>query len=236
MPRELEVSRARSVPKQHRSSASPLRVAVPKGRVLRALADRFERAGVERDLLLGADRTLIRDSADGRYRFSLLKPDDVPTHVEYGAADVGIAGRDVLVERGYELYAPLDLGLGRCRMVVAARGPEALVPPRGRPIRVATKYPTIAERHFARRGWPAEIVFLQGSVELGPLTGLTDVIVDLVETGTTLRDNGLRELDEVMRVSSVVVVNRTALKLRRAEVAALLAALADDGEASRRRP
>lgn len=207
-------------------ASAPLRVAVPKGRVLRSLVERFARAHVDPAVLLNDDRTLVRDTRDGRYRFSLLKPDDVPTHVEYGAADVGIAGRDVLAERGYDLYAPLDLGIGRCRMVVAALGSESLVPPRGRPIRVATKYPAIAERHFAKRGWPVEIVFLQGSVELGPLTGLTDVIVDLVETGTTLRDNGLVELDEVMQVSSVVVVNRSSLKLRREAVQALLDALA----------
>jgi ATP phosphoribosyltransferase len=152
----------------------------------------------------------------------LLKPDDVPTYVEYGAADLGVCGRDVLMERPCEVYQPLDLGVGRCRMVVA--GVAGRPPPSGVP-RVATKYPRTATEHFARRGVQAEIIFLHGSVELGPIAGLSDLIVDLVETGATLAHNGLEEIEEVARVSSVLVANRAAYKLRHARIRAVVDAL-----------
>ncbi|MFO0569871.1 MAG: ATP phosphoribosyltransferase [Polyangiaceae bacterium] len=194
---------------------NPLTIAVPKGRVTRPLTELFERAGIDASALLSDDRRLTRDSADGSLRFLLLKPDDVPTYVEYGAADLGVSGRDVLLERRYELYQPLDLGIGRCRMVVAAqRGSVAPAVPR-----VATKYQHIASEYFARRGIQAEIIYVQGSVELAPLVGLAHLIVDLVETGTTLSENDLEERELVLDVSSVLVANRAQYKLRRAEVA-----------------
>jgi ATP phosphoribosyltransferase len=196
-----------------------LTIALPKGRVLRALAPLLERAGIDSAALLVDDRTLIRDVASAGLRFLLLKPDDVPTYVEYGAADLGVCGRDVLLERPCEIYQPLDLGIGRCRMVVAGvvgREPPSDVP------RVATKYPRCAADHFARRGVQAEIVSVQGSVELAPLTGLADLIVDLVETGATLAQNGLDERDEVARISSVLVANRAAYKLRQDRVRPLV--------------
>src|SRR5687767_5119748 len=143
----------------------PLTIAVPKGRVIRALAPLFSRAGIDPAPLLADDRKLIRESADGRVRFLLLKPDDVPTYVEYGTADLGVSGRDVLRERRYDLYQPLDLDVGRCRMVVAGR-PDASVPAVPR---VATKYPRTAAEHFATLGIQAEIIYVQGSVELAPL-------------------------------------------------------------------
>lgn len=200
----------------------PLTIAVPKGRVLRQLAPLFERAGVDTSTLLADDRRLTRDTPDGRVRFLLLKPDDVPTYVEYGAADLGIVGRDVLLERRYDLYQPLDLGIGVCRMVVAApvgRGPLPDVP------RIATKYARIAADHFAARGVQAEIIYVQGSVELAPLVGLADLIVDLVETGSTLKENHLEVIEEVCRISSVVVANRASYKLRADDVGPLVAAL-----------
>lgn len=190
---------------------SPLTIAVPKGRVLKALAPLLRRGGIDPASLLQDDRTLIRQTADGLLRFLLLKPDDVPTYVEYGAADLGICGRDILSERALDLYQPLDLEIGVCRMVVAGLPGTSLdadVP------RVATKYPRTAAAHFARRGVQAEIIYVQGSVELAPLTGLADVIVDLVETGETLVQNGLAVLENVARVSSVVVANRASYKLR----------------------
>ena len=162
---------------------SGLTIAVPKGRVLRSLAALFERAGVDAACLLADDRRLIRETPDRSLRFLLLKPDDVPTYVEYGAADLGVSGRDMLLERRYELYQPLDLEIGRCRMVVAARRGVG-VPPVPR---VATKYPRVTGDHFARSGIQAEIIYVQGSVELAPLVGLADLIVDLVETGVTLQ-------------------------------------------------
>jgi ATP phosphoribosyltransferase len=209
-----------------------LTIALPKGRVLKVVVPLLMRAGVDADVLLVDDRTLVRDIPAAGLRFLLLKPDDVPTYVEYGAADLGVCGRDVLTERPCDLYQPLDLGIGRCRMVVA--GVLGRAPPAGVP-RIATKYPRIATEHFARRGVQAEVIFVQGSVELAPLVGLSDLIVDLVETGVTLVQNGLEERDQIMRVSSVLVANRAAYKLRQDRVVPLVDALrgAVDGAARR---
>ena len=201
----------------------PLTIAVPKGRVQKALSALFVRAGLDSLALDGDDRRLVRDSADGAMRFLLLKPDDVPTYVEFGAADIGVSGRDVLLERRYDLYQPLDLGIGRCKMVVAApivRPPLPDVP------RVATKYPRITAEHFASRGRQVEVIFVQGSLELAPLVGLADLIVDVVETGTTLRENKLEVVEDVTMISSVIVANRAAYKLRSSEIAPLIDLLA----------
>jgi ATP phosphoribosyltransferase len=199
-----------------------LTMALPKGRVLKAVAPLLVRAGVDPSTLLADDRSLIRESPAAGLRFLLLKPDDVPTYVEYGAADVGVCGRDVLMERASDVYQPLDLGIGRCRMVVA--GVVGRQPPTGVP-RVATKYPRIAADHFARRGVQADIVTVQGSVELAPLVGLADLIVDLVETGATLVQNGLEEREDVAQISSFLVANRAAYKLRHDRVRPLMDAL-----------
>jgi ATP phosphoribosyltransferase len=198
-----------------------LTIAVPKGRVLKSIAKLLTKAGIDAEPLLTDDRTLIRQVSSD-LRFLLLKPDDVPTYVEYGAADLGVCGRDVLIERASELYQPLDLRMGVCRMVVAAAMGEP--PPSGFP-RVATKYPRTAAAHFARRGMQAEIVYVQGSVELAPLTGLAELIVDIVETGSTLVQNGLEEREEVAKISSVLVANRASYKLRRDVIAPLIAKL-----------
>jgi ATP phosphoribosyltransferase len=209
-------------PEGRASREEPLTIAVPKGRVLRTLAALLARAGLETSALLADDRTLIRH-VPGGYRFLLLKPDDVPTYVEYGAADLGVCGRDVLDERASDLLRPLDLGIGRCRMVVAGladdSGKRALS---GGFPRVATKYPRTAAAHFARRGVQAEVVNVQGSVELAPITGLAELIVDLVETGSTLAQNGLEEREVVSRVSSLLVANRASFKLRQAQIAPLV--------------
>jgi ATP phosphoribosyltransferase len=202
---------------------SPLTIAIPKGRVTRALAPLFERAGIDPSPILADDRRLIRESADGRLRFLLLKPDDVPTYVEFGTAELGVSGRDVLNERGYDLFQPVDLGVGRCRLVVAG-APDQAVPPVPR---VATKYPRTALQHFGAKGVQAEVIYVQGSVELAPLVGLSDLIVDLVESGTTLRDNGLVEIETIAPVSSVLVTNPSLYKLRHDEIAPLIAKLRD---------
>ena len=171
---------------------------------------------------------MVRESeGEIHLRLLLLKPDDVPTYVEYGAADVGVVGRDVLLERGSDVYVPLDLGIGRCRMVVAA--PVGSSAPRARTghvPRVATKYPRIATAHFAARGDEVEVIYVQGSVELGPIVGLSEMIVDLVETGETLRQNGLAVRETVCEVSAVVVANKVGMKLRRPQIERLLASLA----------
>ncbi len=158
------------------------------------------------------------ESADGTLAWVFLKPDDVPTYVEYGAADLGVSGRDTLLERRHDLYTPVDLGIGRCRLVVAA--------PRGKPIpdvpRVATKYPRVAAEHFAKRGVQAEVIPVHGSVELAPLVGLADAIVDIVETGTTLKENDLEIVEVVAEVSTLFVANRSAYKLRAREIQPLV--------------
>jgi ATP phosphoribosyltransferase len=200
---------------------SPVTLAIPKGRVTRALAPLFERAGIDPSPILGDERRLIRESADGTLRFLLLKPDDVPTYVEYGTAELGVCGRDVLRERRYDLYQPLDLGVGKCRLVVAGP-PGKQVPPVPR---IATKYPRMATEHFASRGIQAEVVYVQGSVELAPLVGLADLIVDLVESGATLRDNDLVEHETIAPISSVLVANPSLYKLRHAELEPLVARL-----------
>jgi ATP phosphoribosyltransferase len=197
-----------------------LTLAIPKGRVLKVLAPLLEAAGIDMKPVLDDDRKLIKETTGG-LRFLLLKPDDVPTYVEYGAADLGVSGRDVLLERRYDLYQPLDLGIGKCRMVVAGRV-DQVIPPVPR---VATKYPRIATEYFASRGVQAEVIFVQGSVELAPLVGLADVIVDIVETGSTLRENGLVERELICPISSVVVANRAQMKLRLAEIDPLIGAL-----------
>lgn len=174
----------------------------------------FAQAGLDAQCLAADDRRLVRESEDGSLRFLLLKPDDVPTYVEFGAADIGVSGRDVLLERRYDLYQPLDLGIGRCRMAVAA--------PRGAVIpavpRVATKYPRVATDYFAAQGIQAEVVFVQGSVELAPLVGLAHLIVDIVETGSTLRENNLEVREEICQISSVLVANKAQYKLRHDDI------------------
>ncbi len=199
----------------------PLTIAIPKGRITRVLAPLFRRAGIDPTPIEADDRRLVRESEDGSLRFLLLKPDDVPTYVEYGTAELGVSGRDVLRERGYDLYQPLDLGIGRCRLVVAGpSGAEMTSVPR-----IATKYPRIASEYFASRGVQAQIIYVQGSVELAPLVGLSDFIVDLVESGATLRDNHLVELETILPVSSVLVANRSLYKLRHRQIHPLVARL-----------
>ncbi len=210
------------------SSDGALVLAIPKGRLLRQLTPKLVAAGVSRDALTEHDRRLQRSATlDGiPLRILLLKPDDVPTYVEYGAADVGVVGRDVLMERGSDLYVPMDLGIGRCSLVVAAMDGPALPRALGHVPRVATKYPRLATAYFAAQGVEVDVVYVQGSVETAPLVGLSEMIVDLVETGETLRQNGLVVRDVVCEVSAVVVANRVGMKLRRDEVSRILRALA----------
>jgi ATP phosphoribosyltransferase len=198
--------------------ARPLTIAIPKGRILKALAPLFERAGLDAAPFFETDRRLVRPSADGAIAYVFLKPDDVPTYVEYGAADLGVSGRDTLLERRFDLYTPVDLGIGRCRLVVAA--PEGAVVPDVP--RVATKYPRVAAEHFAKRGVQAEIIQVSGSVEIAPILGLSHLIVDVVETGATLRENKLAVLETVAEVSTVLIANRAAYKLRAAQIRPLV--------------
>ena len=206
----------------------PITIALPKGRTLGPVAELFARAGVDLgDALDESSRALVRKGTFGDQPLDLLllKSDDVPTYVEYGTADLGICGRDILVERDADLYQPIDLGLGRCRLVVAGKVQPTARDNGLRMPRIATKYPRTAEAHFVRKGVQVEIVNVQSSVELAPLTGLADLIVDLVETGTTLAQNGLEVKEEILRVSTLVVANRASYPLRQDAIGPLVNAL-----------
>jgi ATP phosphoribosyltransferase len=200
-------------------------VAVPKGRLLEEASALFERAvGVSPRKLLEGTRKLAADAPAAGLRFISIRAGDVASYVEHGAAAVGIVGLDVLREEPRDLYEPLDLGIGRCTVIVAR--PRAARPlPRGVAPRVATKYVSIAAHHFASKGVPAEIIPLHGSIEVAPSLGLADAIVDITETGETLRANGLVVEEEVLEVSARLVVNRVALKLHAERLRRLIAAL-----------
>ncbi len=197
-----------------------LTLALSKGRIFEECLPLLARLGL--DPAGDVDRLLRVPSQTAGISLLIIRPADVPTYVEYGAADLGIVGKDVLMENGSaELYEPLDLGIAQCRLSVAAKKDAAPRDPRRR-LRVATKYPEIARRHFADRGEQVEIIKLYGSMELAPLVGLADVIVDLVATGGTLRANGLVETEVICQVSSRLVVNKAAMKTKHARISALL--------------
>ncbi len=199
-----------------------LRIAVPRGALFAGTLDLLDGLGVDTAEVRSNDRKLLFDDAG----IVTMRPSDVPTYVEHGAADIGVTGKDVLLEQPErEVYELLDLGFGRCEMVVAARrGDDALgesLRRLGR-VRVATKYPGIAARHFAATGRQAEIVAVKGSVELAPLTGLVDGIVDLTATGRTLAENDLEVVEEIVTCTARLVANPVAHKLRAAEIDALV--------------
>ncbi|HVH99732.1 MAG TPA: ATP phosphoribosyltransferase [Enhygromyxa sp.] len=204
-----------------------LTFALPKGRILDQAIPLLAAAGVDiADALEQAGRKLLFELETGE-RILLVKPVDVPTYVEHGIADFGIAGLDTLREQGRDLYEPVDLGIGRCRLAVAEpvhgiRGPGLQ---RGMSLRVATKYPACALRHYRSKGIQPDIIPLFGSVELGPVTGLADQIVDLVESGETLRQNHLVEVETIFEVSSRLIVNAASLRLKQPAVSRTIAAL-----------
>lgn len=200
-----------------------LTIALAKGRLAEKTAVLLEGAGVDCTELKEDSRKLILSDEKNKIRFFLAKPADVPTYVEYGAADIGVVGRDTLLEEGRDLYEVLNLGFAKCRMCVA--GPKEL---EGRMdevtiSRVATKYPEIARQYFRHhRRESVEIIKLSGSIELAPLVGLADVIVDLVETGRTLKDNGLVVLDDIADISARLIVNRVSMKMESERIGALI--------------
>jgi ATP phosphoribosyltransferase len=200
-------------------------LAVPKGRLLEESSLLFERAlGVSPKKLLDGTRKLAADAPSAGLRFISIRAADVASYVEHGAAEVGIVGLDILREEPRDLYEPLDLGIGRCSVIVA--WPKDARPlPRGVAPRVATKYLSLAAHHFAQKGIPAEIIPLHGSIEVAPSLGLADAIVDITETGETLKANGLVVEESVLEVSARLVVNRVALKLHAERLRRLITAL-----------
>lgn len=214
--------------------SSGIILALPKGRILDEAVPLFARAGIDLSPVKAGSRRLIfdlpmdaRGGAREQLRVLVIRDADVPTYVEHGAADVGIAGRDVLEEQGRDLYEPLDLGIGRCRLCVAEPmrdGAAAGGSDEGH-LRYATKFPNLTRRYLEEKGVVAEVIKLYGSIELSPLTGLSDRIVDLVSSGETLRQHKLREVETLLEVTARLVVNRASLKLKRTPIDGLLARL-----------
>jgi ATP phosphoribosyltransferase len=211
----------------HARGEGPLRIAVPRGALLGGTLDALDAIGIDTSEVRGESRSLIFE-AEG-ITLVTMRPSDVPTYVEAGAADVGITGKDVLLEQHDRVvYELLDLGFGRCRMVLAGRkGDQSLGESQRRlgMMRIATKYPRTAERHFEQTGRQVEVIEVKGSVELAPLIGLADGIVDLVATGRTLEENDLEVREEILECTARFVANRVAHKLRAREVDGLTAKL-----------
>ncbi|WP_296808998.1 ATP phosphoribosyltransferase [Thiocapsa sp.] len=203
---------------------TPLTIALSKGRIFDETLPLLAHAGIEPLEDPETSRKLILETNMAHVRFLIIRASDVPTYVQYGAADLGVSGKDVLLEHGGEgLYEPLDLGIARCRLMVA--GLPDVAAPTTRRLRIATKYVKSAERYYASKGEQVEIIKLYGSMELAPLVHLSDRIVDLVESGNTLKANGLVPLEHIADISSRLVVNKASWKMKHAAVTSLLGAL-----------
>lgn len=201
-----------------------LTFALAKGRLAKQTLGLLEQVGITCEEMKDPDtRKLLFVNEELKVKFFLAKASDVPTYVEYGAADIGVVGKDTILEEGRNLYEVMDLNLGKCRMCVC--GPESAreLLQKNEIIRVATKYPNIAKDYFhSQKNQTVEIVKLNGSVELAPIVGLSEVIVDIVETGTTLRENGLEVLEEICPLSARIVVNQVSLKMEHQRIRKLL--------------
>jgi ATP phosphoribosyltransferase len=213
----------------------PLTLALPRGRILEEAIELFGRAGIDLSPVTAAraGRRLIIPLEQEGLRVLIVRDTDVPAYVEHGAADLGIAGRDVLEEQGRDLYEPVDLGIGRCRISVAEPVDRPVDEAAHLHLRYATKFPEITRRHLQARGIVAEVIKLYGSIEIAPLVGLADRIVDLVSTGETLRQHHLREVETVMEVSARLCVGRAAAKMAADRIDDLVRRL-DSASAARR--
>lgn len=197
-----------------------LNIALPKGRLGDAVYKRFAAIGYDCPLYFDKSRKLVIENVAAGVRYFLVKPSDVAIYVELGTADVGVVGKDILLETEPDVYELLDLGLGRCRVAVA--GPNDYVEDTGATLRVATKYVNIAKKYYVGRSRDIEIIKLNGSIELAPLLGLSDVIVDIVETGSTLRENNMKVLQEIMPISARLIANKASYKFKGAAIDKLL--------------
>ena len=211
-----------------------INVALPKGRLGEKVYSIFEKSGYECSELREENRKLTFENKQAGVRYFWVKPSDVAIYVEHGAADVGVVGKDVLLEGGSDVYELLDLGFGKCRMAEAA--PVGFREDRQRPLRVATKYPAIARRFYAAQSREIEIIKLNGSIELAPLLGLSDVIVDIVETGTTLRQNNLEVTREILPISARFIANKAAMKFKEPAISRLLSRIQDQLNQKEERP
>lgn len=202
-----------------------LTIALSKGRIFKETLPLLAHAGIEPVDDPETSRKLILDTNQDEVKLVIIRAADVPTYVQYGAADIGVAGKDVLMEHGGGgLYEPLDLRIARCRMMVA--GPQGATQPAGR-LRIATKYVNSTRRYFAAKGRQVEIIKLYGSMELAPLVGLADFIVDVVDTGNTLKANGLVPMDHIADISSRLVINKAAMKMKSARMKTFMASMAE---------
>lgn len=200
-----------------------IRVALPKGRMGDKVYSVFEKIGYGSSGYGGDNRKLVFESDNGGASFILVKPSDVTVYVERGAADLGVVGKDVLMEKSPDVYEILDLGVGKCSMAVAAKNGWRDDP--SQPLRVATKYPCVAKSHYAEEGRRIDIIKLNGSIELAPILGMSDVIVDIVETGATLRENDLYVVEEFAESSARLIANKSAYNLASDEMRSLIARL-----------
>lgn len=195
----------------------PIRIALTKGRLERDTVGMLQKIGYDCTPLIEKGRRLVFEIPDGNLEIVLAKAADVITYVEHGVCDIGIVGKDTILENGHSFYEVLDLGFGRCKFALAG--------PKGKPFytgyrdkRIATKYPKIARRFFEGKGMDVEIIKIEGSVELAPLLGLSDAIVDIVETGATLRENGLEVIEDVCPISARMIVNIPSMKLKKEQI------------------
>jgi len=202
-----------------------LKVALSKGKLLEPALELLNRVGLAPKDITSESRRLVFEHPSSGTTFMIVRPSDVPTYVEYGAVDAGIVGADVLMEQATDVYEPLDLGFGACRLAVAVPQAALQRAPKGTVLRVATKYPNATERYFTAKGIPVEIIKLSGSVELAPLVGLADHIVDLVSTGKTLRAHHLVVTDVIAESTARLIVNRASLKVKYRRVNSLIEAL-----------
>ena len=197
-----------------------LNIALPKGRLGETVYDLFERAGFDCPSIREKSRKLIFENEKTGVRFFWVKPSDVAIYVERGAADLGVAGKDIILEYSPDVYELLDLGLGKCRMAVAAK--KDFHDDNTKTLRVATKFPNVASTYYEGIGRDIDVIKLNGSIELAPIVGLSEVIVDIVETGTTLRENGLEVLEEILPLSARMVVNQVSMKMEHERITEII--------------
>ena len=193
-----------------------LNIALPKGRLGEQVYGMFASAGYPCEEILEKSRKLIFEDEKSGVRYFWVKPSDVQIYVERGAADIGVAGRDILIEYAPDVYELLDLGVGKCRMAVA--GKRGFTDDLSRPLRVATKFVSIARDHYAKKCRDIDIVHLNGSIELAPILGMTDVIVDIVETGKTLKENDLEVLETILPISARLIANKASFRFKQEEI------------------
>ena len=206
-----------------------LNVALPKGRLGEKVYAMFEKAGFECPSIHENNRKLIFENPEKGIRYFWVKPSDVAIYVEHGAADIGVAGKDILLEYSPEVYELLDLDIGKCRMAVAAKNDFRDNPQKT--LRVATKFSNIAKKFYAEQGRDIDIIHLNGSIEIAPILGLSDVIVDIVETGTTLKENNLEVVDTIVPISARVIANKSSFKFKNEQIETIIKSMTEQMEA-----